>query len=68
MILLLTVTAVAVVFVTVASTLWVTGSRGSSRRPSNDAKARCKEPVIFTGKSEDFKEWLFTVEEAIGIH
>ena len=45
------------------STLFVTGSR----RSSNQAKARCKEPAIFTGKSEQFKEWLFTVEEAIRI-
>ena len=67
MILLLIVTAVAVVFVTVAGMLSITGSRGSSRRPSNDTKARCKEPATFAEKSEDFKEWLFMAEEAIGI-
>ena len=67
MIFLRIVPTVAVVFATVAVTLWGTGSNGNSRRPSNDAKARCKEPSIFTGKSGDFKEWLFIVEEAIGI-
>ena len=56
MIFLRIVTTVAVVFATVADTLWGTGSKGSSRRPSNDAKARCKEPAILTGKSGDFKE------------
>ena len=67
MILLLIVTAVAVVVVTVAGMLFVTGSRGTSRRPSNDTKARCKEPATFAEKSEDFKEWLFMAEETIAI-
>ena len=67
MIFLRIVTTVAEVSTTVADTLWGTGSKGSSRRPSNDAKARCKEPAIFTGKSGDFKVRLLTVEEAIGI-
>ena len=58
MIFLRIVTTVAEVFATVADTLWGTGSTGSSRRPSYDVKARCKEPAIFTGKSEDFKQWL----------
>ena len=55
MIFLRIVTTVAEVFASVADMLWGTGSKGSSRRPSNDAKARCKEPAIFTGKSEDFQ-------------
>ena len=58
MIFLRIVTTVAEVFATVADTTWGTCSIGSSRRPSNDAKARCQEPAIFTGKSEDFKQWL----------
>ena len=56
MIFLRIVTTVAEVFATVAVTLWGTCSKGRSMGPSNDAKARCKEPAIFTGKSEDFKE------------
>ena len=67
MIFLRIITTVPVVFATVAVTLRGTGSKGNSKRPSNDAKARCKEPSIFTGKSGDFKEWLFTFEDAIGI-
>ena len=61
------VTTVAAVFATVADTLWGTGSKGSSKSPSNDAKARRNEPAIFTRKSEYFKEWLFTVVKARGI-
>ena len=50
MILLRIVTTVVEVFAAAADTLWGTGSKGSSRRPSNDAKVRCNEPDIFTGK------------------
>ena len=67
MIFLRIVTTVAEVFAAVADMLWGTGSKGSSKRPSNDAKAMPNEPAIFTGKSEDFKEWLCTVKKAIGI-
>ena len=64
------VTTVAEVFATVADTLWGTGSTGSSRRPSNDAKARCQEPAIFTGKVgrlQAVADSLFTGEETIGV-
>ena len=67
MIFLRIVTTVAAVFATVADTLRGTGSKGSSKSSSNDAKARRNEPAIFTRKSEYFKGWLFTVEKASGI-
>ena len=67
MIFLRIVTTVAEFFAEVADMLRGTGSKGSSKRPSNDVKARRNETSIFTGKSEDFKEWLCTVKKAIGI-
>ena len=39
--------------------------RWSMRVPCAQSKPRCKEPAVFAGKSSDFREWLFSVDEAL---
>ena len=55
--------------VTVKGTLWLTGRTVTLPTTTANAscKPRCKEPAIFSGKTEDFKEWMFTLQEAIAI-
>ena len=54
--------------VTVKGTPWLTGRTVTLPTTANaSCKPRCKEPAIFSGKTEDFKEWMFTLQEAIAI-
>ena len=35
------------------------------RQPASSVRTRCKEPSMFGGDSSLFREWLFTMDEAI---
>ena len=55
--------------VTVKGRLWLAGRTVTLPTTTANAscKPRCKEPAIFSGKTEDFKEWMLTLQEAIAI-
>ena len=51
---------------TAAVTLWISRAYLAGKC-SAVGKPRCREPTAFTGKVGEFKEWLFTVDEALVI-